>query len=272
MPCAIRCCSLGGMLRACSICCGSGRECRGSPPIAPAGGAAAAGWRCRYCSGARSSRSPARTCGSQGASAGASRSRAIRSSTAPRWSPRMSLQRREIIARLRVARLQLEHPAQQLLRLGRRVAAALKQQHLGEIGGVIGILRRQLHRPAEGLLRPGGTGRCRAGRGRACTTARDCPDPRAAGPAGSRSCSSMLPAAWRVVSRRRRAARRSSFRPAGRSRCRSRRRRAGRRRASAIVAGVKRRSAVVVVVAIGADHRGKKGRVKSGAHEQKLVD
>ena len=68
-----------------------------------------------------------RTCGCQTASAGASRSRAISSSTAARWSPRRSFRWPGNSAPA-VAGLQLEHPAQQPLGLGRRRIAALEQQ------------------------------------------------------------------------------------------------------------------------------------------------
>ena len=51
------------------------------------------------------------------------------------------LQRREIVARLRVAGLELERAPEQPLGLGRRRVAAGEEQRLAEIGGIIGIAR-----------------------------------------------------------------------------------------------------------------------------------
>ena len=61
-------------------------------------------------------------------------------------------QRGEIIARLRVARLRLERPAEQLLGLWRRRRATAQQHGLAQEGDIIGIVRAKLHRAAEGLL------------------------------------------------------------------------------------------------------------------------
>ena len=73
---------------------GSGREWRRSRslgPCAAAGGRRQAAGDVDMILAGRSRLTASRTCAGQGASAGASRSRAMRSSTAPRWSPRMSL-------------------------------------------------------------------------------------------------------------------------------------------------------------------------------------
>jgi hypothetical protein len=68
----------------------------------------------------------------------------------------MILQRREIVARLRVAGLKLERVAEQALGLRRRRVAAAHQEHgLAKIGLVIGVARCELGGAAKGLGRLG---------------------------------------------------------------------------------------------------------------------
>ena len=103
------------------------------------------------------SRSPrSRTCCGQAAPAGASRSRAIRSSTAPRWSPRIVPDRGEIEARLRDCRAAARARGGTAARpraaaagraASRRSAASRPDRRCNR------RCAAQLHRPAERLRR-----------------------------------------------------------------------------------------------------------------------